>query len=80
MVPNTSSNSTVRYAATGLAAGSYNLDIRVRYSGSPFQAFRLTIASKGLTSEVLSGNQTYRFANVVVNWGDAELLIKAIQV
>lgn len=80
VVPNTSSNSSVRYAASGLAAGTYNLDVRVSYAGSPFQAFRLTIPAKGLTSDILSGNQTYRFANVVVNWGDADLIVKAIQV
>ncbi|MPR36918.1 DUF5977 domain-containing protein [Salmonirosea aquatica] len=78
VVPNTSTNSTVRYAASGLAAGTYNLDVRVSYSGSPFQPFRLTVPAKGLTSEVLSGNQTYRFSNVVVNWGDADLIVKAI--
>jgi len=78
VVTNTSPGSAVRYAANGLAAGTYHVDVRVQYAGSPFQPFRLTIPAKGLTSELLSGNQTYRFANVVVNWGDADLIVKAI--
>ncbi|TDB69113.1 DUF5977 domain-containing protein [Arundinibacter roseus] len=78
VVPNTDVESSVRYADNGLAAGTYNIDVRISYGGSPFQEFRLSIPSKNLTSAILSGNQTYRFANVVVNWGDAELLVKAL--
>ena len=78
VVTNTSQNSDVRYAANGLAAGTYNIDVRVGYTFTPFQVFRLSIPSKNLLSAPISGNQTYRFANVVVNWGDADIIVKAI--
>ncbi|AEI46805.1 DUF5977 domain-containing protein [Runella slithyformis] len=76
IITNTSFNSpTVRYAATGLNQGSYNLDIRVQYAASPFESFRIRIPSKGFSSAVLAGNQTYRIANISINWGDADLVI-----
>ncbi|WP_428657616.1 DUF5977 domain-containing protein [Runella sp.] len=76
IVTNTSYNTpTVRYAAAGLNAGTYNIDIRVAYAASPFVNFRLRIPSKGFDSGVLSGNQTYRIANITVNWGDSDLII-----
>lgn len=75
-ITNTSYNApTVRYAATGLNAGTYNIDIRVAYSSTPFSTFRLRIPSKGFDSGPLSGNQTYRIANITVNWGDPNLII-----
>ena len=80
IVSNTDINSTIRYAAQGLSAGTYNIDVKVQYTTTPFVPFQLTIASKSLTSAVLSGNQTYRFANVVVNWGDAAIIVKAVPV
>ncbi|GHB64197.1 DUF5977 domain-containing protein [Persicitalea jodogahamensis] len=82
VVPNTDTlgGGNIRYASNGLAAGTYSFDVRILYASSPFQQLRLTIASKGLESPVLAGNQTYRFANVIVNWGDAPIIIKAVQV
>lgn len=76
IITNTSFNSpTVRYAGTGLNAGTYSFDIRVQYSNTPFQEFRIRIPSKGFDSGPLAGNQTYRIGNIVVAWGDADLII-----
>lgn len=76
IITNTSYNTpSVRYAATGLNQGIYNIDIRVQYSASPFANFKIRIPSKGFTSAVLAGNQTYRIANIAVNWGDPNLVI-----
>lgn len=75
IVPNTTYSATVRYAGEALPAGTYNLDIRASYSSPPTLPFRLRIPSKNMVSPVLNDNQTYRFANVPVAWGDADLII-----
>lgn len=80
VIPNvTYSNGVdIRYAATGLGAGTYNIDVRVTYNGSPGDGKRtsyLTMPSKGLTSPLIYNSETYRFANVVVNWGDPAIII-----
>jgi hypothetical protein len=77
IIPNTINEPSVRYASETLPAGTYNLDIRASYSSAPLLSFRLRIPSKGLVSPVLNNNQTYRFANVPVAWGDADLILIA---
>ena len=77
IIPNTIYYPAVRYSDVALPAGNYNLDIRASFSSSPLLSFRLRIPSKNMVSPVLSNNQTYRFANVPVAWGDADLIILA---
>lgn len=65
------------YAAVGVSAGVHNIDVRFVF---PFFAIiycRVGIPSKGLVSGTIASNKTYRFANVVVNWGDPEIAIVA---
>ncbi|TDB64413.1 DUF5977 domain-containing protein [Arundinibacter roseus] len=64
------------FAASPMDAGVYNIDLKLTYiifiSRRPVI---ITIPSKGLTSPVLNKPQTYRFANVAINWEDPEIEI-----
>lgn len=76
-IPNTSYEDgvTVRYCRFDLDAGTYNIDAEALFSNSPTLPYKISIPSKYLTTGTLNGPQTYRFANVVVNWGDPALII-----
>ena len=75
-VPNTAYHATeVRYADSGMPAGSYMIDVKCIFSAQPTLPYKIRIPSKNLISGTLNSNQTHRFANVVVNWGDADLIV-----
>jgi len=77
MISNTaySGSGSSRYADKTLPAATRNIDVRIIFSSSPQLSYRIRIPSKNQTSPVLNGPQTYRFANIVTNWGDPELII-----
>ena len=77
MISNTaySGNGSVRYADKTLPAAARNIDVRIIFSNSPQLPYRIRIPSKNQTSPVLNGPQTYRFANIVTDWGDPDLII-----
>lgn len=75
IVPNHSETGSIRLADTDYPAGKYTLDVKIQFGGQPNAAYRIRIVSKNLASPVLTGNQTYRFPNVQVDWGDPTLLV-----
>ena len=76
LIPNTTYNPGVtRYADNPLDAGTYNIDVRAIFSAAPTLPYKIRIPSKSLASPTLNGNQTYRFSNVVLSWGDPDLVI-----
>lgn len=75
LIPNTSFTNGLRFADTGISAGSYMIDVRCIFAGQPTLPYKIRIPSKNLASGTLHSNQTHRFANVVVNWGDADLIV-----
>ena len=77
LIPNTSYSTVTRYAETTIPAGTRNIDVRCIHSNAPIGNYRLRIPSKNLVSGVLSNSTTYRFANIVTNWGDPDLIIIA---
>ncbi|TDB64357.1 DUF5977 domain-containing protein [Arundinibacter roseus] len=75
VIANTAYSVDVRYAAAGLVAGTYTLDIKASFASAPTLPYKIRIPTKNLSSPVLNGNQTFRFANVPVAWGDDELIL-----
>ncbi|PWJ47501.1 hypothetical protein CLV98_1643, partial [Dyadobacter jejuensis] len=74
-ISNTVYSGSVRYSDTTLPASSKNVDVYCLFSNQPTLPFRIRIPSKNLTSPTLNGPQTYRFANLVINWGDPDLIV-----
>lgn len=69
------SSGSTRYSDVTLPAGTRNIDVRCTFGAQPTLPYKIRIPSKNQTSPVLNGPQTYRFANIVTNWGDPELII-----
>ncbi|MDQ6479796.1 DUF5977 domain-containing protein [Dyadobacter sp. LHD-138] len=77
LIPNTTyTGAPPRFSDTTLPAGTRNIDVRCMFANVPTLPYRVSIPSKNQTSPVLSGPQTYRFANIVSNWGDPDLIIR----
>jgi hypothetical protein len=65
----------VRFSDDTFPEGVYSLDVPVIFSFAPTTAFKILIPSKNVSSPALNGNQTYRFANIRMNYGDPDLII-----
>lgn len=75
IISNHTTVGVIRYSDETFNEGIYSVDVPVIFSHAPFTFYKVSIPSKNLSSPTLTDTQTYRFANIKLNYGDPDLII-----